>query len=71
MARPHNHPSVTCYKKHGCRCTACRGAYNADTFRRRKARRERGYALTDVTRASATVLPDWELAYLRRAVGLE
>lgn len=71
MARPHNHPSVTCYKRHLCRCTPCKVAYNADTARRRKARKERGYALTDPTYSNVTQLPDWELHYLRRAVGLE
>jgi len=65
--RPHSwgaHPSINCYKNHGCRCVECR-ALNAE-YRRRERKPPRQYE-----RKNAPRLSDEEVARLRRLVGLE
>lgn len=76
--REHRHPSLTCYKKHGCRCRPCT-ALNTEAkalWRWRKAHRNGApyEGPKDAVRRppgrEAARLGDDELMRLRRHVGL-
>lgn len=80
LPRVHNHPSITCYKSHGCRCAQCK-ALNAQRARERRERHSirarAGVTWQDVLNGAPdpaehgpSVLPPDELARLRRLVGL-
>ncbi len=56
------HPSLTCYQLHRCRCALCKELGRIENVAARARRR----ALPP----KPAPLPDWELAVLRRAVGI-
>lgn len=74
----HRHPSLHCYKNHGCRCFECRLIGSQYTRAQRAARKKR-VAASDRSRTfdrrrgnrAGGPLGEEELARLRRAVGLE
>ena len=58
MPRPHVHPSLTCYKLHGCRCKHCRWLNTNSKRHERQPKQARIPLNAEV------------LARLRRSVGL-
>jgi len=77
VPRPHKHPSLTCYKTHGCRCDECRELANETQRQTRKRARERGARwdghgnlIGGAPYEGARPLSADELLKLRRAVGL-
>lgn len=75
MPRPHTHPSLTCYKTHGCRCDACKKlAAEAQRITRSNARQRAGRPYVGVKAADlvgrARPLDGEEVVRLRRLVGL-
>lgn len=60
MPRPHNHPSLSCYKNHGCRCSAC-----AEFNTQARARERKTFGPN-----RQFPLGEEEVIKLRRAVGL-
>jgi hypothetical protein len=68
MPRPHVHPSVSCYKKHRCRCEECRAM--ATAAQRRQRTRARDDNWVPAARRMSRPLDEDEVMRLRRQVGL-